>query len=197
MFRKLSTVALAAAGVALIAGSPVQAQSVADFYKGRTVTLVYGFGAGGTYGRYSLTLADFLSKYIPGNPKIVAQSMPGAGGLKAANYAYNVMPKDGSSLYMPVDSLIISQLLRPNKVKFQADKFTWLAGGGIRGGISHGNTDDLGYHSVEDVVTVHDFHATMLHLLGVNHEKFTFKFQGLDFRLTGVEEAHVLKTLLA
>ena len=73
----------------------------------------------------------------------------------------------------------------------------WLAGGGIRGGISHGNTDDLGYHSVEDVVTVHDFHATMLHLLGVNHEKFTFKFQGLDFRLTGVEEAHVLKTLLA
>ena len=126
MFRKLSTVALAATGVALIAGSPVQAQSVADFYKGRTGTLVYGFGAGGTYGRYSLTLADFLSKYIPGNPKIVAQSMPGAGGLKAANYAYNVMPKDGSSLYMPVDSLIISQLLRPNKVKFQADKFTWL-----------------------------------------------------------------------
>jgi len=44
---------------------------------------------------------------------------------------------------------------------------------------------------------VHDFHATMLHLLGVNHDKFTFKFQGLDFRLTGVEEAHVLKTLLA
>ena len=73
----------------------------------------------------------------------------------------------------------------------------WLAGGGIRGGISHGNTDDLGYHSVEDVVTVHDFHATMLHLLGVNHKKFTFKFQGLDFRLTGVEEAQILKTLLA
>jgi hypothetical protein len=73
----------------------------------------------------------------------------------------------------------------------------WLAGGGIRGGISHGNTDDFGYHSVEDVVTVHDFHATMLHLLGVNHEKFTFKFQGLDFRLTGVEEANVLKPLLA
>ena len=73
----------------------------------------------------------------------------------------------------------------------------WLAGGGIRGGISHGNTDDLGYHSVEDVVTVHDFHATMLHLLGVNHKKFTFKFQGLDFRLTGVEEANILKTLLA
>ena len=73
----------------------------------------------------------------------------------------------------------------------------WLAGGGIKGGISHGNTDDFGYHSVEDVVTVHDFHATMMHLLGVNHEKFTFKFQGLDFRLSGVEEAHVLRNLIA
>ena len=73
----------------------------------------------------------------------------------------------------------------------------WMAGGGIRGGISHGNTDDLGYHSVEDVVTVHDFHATMLHLLGIDHEKFTFKFQGLDFRLSGVEEAHILKNLIA
>ena len=73
----------------------------------------------------------------------------------------------------------------------------WMAGGGIRGGISHGNTDDLGYHSVEDVVTVHDFHATMLHLLGIDHEKFTFKFQGLDFRLSGVEKAHILKNLIA
>lgn len=126
MLKKLSTGALAALGVALIAASPVKAQSVEDFYKGRTVTLVYGFGAGGTYGKYSLMLAEFLSKHIPGHPKIVAQSMPGAGGLKAANFAYNVMPKDGSSLYMPVDSMIISQLLRPKKVKFQADKFTWL-----------------------------------------------------------------------
>jgi tripartite-type tricarboxylate transporter receptor subunit TctC len=126
MFKKLSVGALAALGVAIIAASPVKAQSVEDFYKGRTITLVYGFGAGGTYGRYSLTLADFLSRYIPGHPKIVAQSMPGAGGLKAANFAYNVMAKDGSGLYMPVDSMIISQLLRPKKVKFQADKFTWL-----------------------------------------------------------------------
>ena len=126
MFKLLSAGALAALGVALIAASPVKAQSVDDFYKGRTVTLVYGFGACGTYGKYSLMLAEFLSKHIPGNPKIVAQSMPGAGGLKAANFAYNVMPKDGSSLYMPVDSMVISQLLRPNKVKFQADKFIWL-----------------------------------------------------------------------
>ncbi len=73
----------------------------------------------------------------------------------------------------------------------------WMAGGGIKGGISYGNTDEFGYNAVEDVVTVHDFHATMLQLLGIQHEKFTYKFQGLDFRLTGVEEAHVLKKILA
>ena len=73
----------------------------------------------------------------------------------------------------------------------------WMAGGGIKGGMSYGNTDDFGYNAVEDVVTVHDFHATILKLLGIQHDKFTYKFQGLDFRLTGVEEAHVLKNILS
>ena len=62
----------------------------------------------------------------------------------------------------------------------------WMAGGGIRPGHSHGATDDLGYNAVEDVVHIHDFHATMLHLLGIDHRKLTFRFQGRDFRLTDV-----------
>ncbi len=62
----------------------------------------------------------------------------------------------------------------------------WMAGGGIRGGISHGATDEFGYNAVEDVVDVHDFHATLLHLLGMEHKKLTFRFQGRDFRLTDV-----------
>ena len=73
----------------------------------------------------------------------------------------------------------------------------WLAGGGIRGGLSYGATDDLGYAAVQDVVNVHDLHATMLHLLGIDHERFTFKFQGLDARLSGVEPAKVIKGILA
>lgn len=73
----------------------------------------------------------------------------------------------------------------------------WMAGGGIKGGTSYGATDDLGYNAVENVVTVHDFHATMLHLLGINHERFTYKFQGLDMRLTGVEPARVVNDLIA
>ena len=73
----------------------------------------------------------------------------------------------------------------------------WMAGGGIKGGTAYGNTDEFGYHAVENVVTVHDFHATMLHLLGINHERFTYKHQGLDMRLTGVEKARVVQDLLA
>jgi len=73
----------------------------------------------------------------------------------------------------------------------------WLAGGGIKGGVTYGATDELGYNSVENVVHVRDLHATMLHLLGIDHQRFTHKFQGLAMRLTGVEEAHVIRRVLA
>jgi len=73
----------------------------------------------------------------------------------------------------------------------------FLAGGGIKPGFSWGNTDELGYNAVENPVHVRDFHATMLHQFGIDHKKLTYRFQGLDFRLTGVEEAHVVKEILA
>jgi hypothetical protein len=72
----------------------------------------------------------------------------------------------------------------------------FLAGGGVKGGTSYGATDEFGYNAIEDKVHVRDFHATMLHMLGIDHQRLTYKFQGLDFRLTGVEEAHVVKALL-
>jgi uncharacterized protein (DUF1501 family) len=72
----------------------------------------------------------------------------------------------------------------------------WLAGAGVRGGYVHGATDELGYAAVEKVTTVHDLHATMLHQLGIQHDAFSFKFQGLDARLSGVEGANVIKEIL-
>jgi hypothetical protein len=72
----------------------------------------------------------------------------------------------------------------------------WMAGGGIKGGISYGATDELGYNSVENVVHVNDLHATMLHLLGIDHERLTYRFQGRDFRLTDVS-GHVVNAILA
>jgi hypothetical protein len=73
----------------------------------------------------------------------------------------------------------------------------WLAGAGIRGGIVHGATDELGYAAIDKVTTVHDLHATMLHQLGIEHAAFSFKFQGLDARLTGVEGAKVIQDILS
>jgi len=73
----------------------------------------------------------------------------------------------------------------------------WMAGGGVRGGMSHGATDELGYNSVNNVVHIRDLHATMLHLLGINHSRFTVQYQGLDARLTGVEKANVVKEIIS
>jgi uncharacterized protein (DUF1501 family) len=72
----------------------------------------------------------------------------------------------------------------------------WLAGGGVKGGAVHGATDDLGYYAVEDICTVYDLWATVLHLLGLNHEELTYRFGGRDFRLTDVH-GEVIKAVLA
>lgn len=73
----------------------------------------------------------------------------------------------------------------------------WMAGGGAKGGAVYGETDDFSYNIVKDPLHIRDFHATVLNLLGMDHERFTFKFQGLEQRLTGVEPAHVVPELLA
>lgn len=73
----------------------------------------------------------------------------------------------------------------------------WMAGGGVRGGLVHGETDDFSYNVVKDPVHINEMNATILHLMGIDHERFTFKFQGLDQRLTGVEPMRVIRALLA
>jgi len=73
----------------------------------------------------------------------------------------------------------------------------WFAGGGFKPGFSFGATDELGYHAVEDRVSVHDIHATLLQLMGIDHQRFDYPFQGLDVRLTGVEPARVVQQLLS
>lgn len=73
----------------------------------------------------------------------------------------------------------------------------WMCGGGIKPGITHGASDEFGYNAVENVCHVRDVHATMLHLFGIDHKRFTFKHQGLDFKLTGVVPAKVIEPILA
>jgi hypothetical protein len=72
----------------------------------------------------------------------------------------------------------------------------WMAGAGVKAGYSHGLTDDFGYNIIKDPVHVHDFQATMLHLMGIDHEQLVYKFQGRRFRLTDVH-GNVIKSLLS
>jgi hypothetical protein len=73
----------------------------------------------------------------------------------------------------------------------------WMAGGGIKPGITYGSTDDFSFNPAENPVHIRDLHATVLHLLGIDHERLTYRSQGLDFRLTGVDPAKVVGGILA
>src|ERR1700756_2360399 len=77
---------------------PAAAQSVADFYSGKNINVLIGTTTGGGYDLYARTLAHHLGRHIPGNPKILPQNMPGAGGLRSVNYLYSVAPKDGTAI---------------------------------------------------------------------------------------------------
>lgn len=72
----------------------------------------------------------------------------------------------------------------------------WMAGGGVKGGMVHGETDEFSYNVIRDPVHIRDINATILHCLGIDHSKLTYRFQGLDQKLTGVEEAHPVKAIL-
>jgi tripartite-type tricarboxylate transporter receptor subunit TctC len=109
---------------ATFAGS-ANAQSAAEFYKGKSVTLVIGFSAGGGYDLYARHLGRHIGKHIPGNPTIVPQNMPGAGSLKAANFLYSAAPKDGSAFGTFARTTGINPLLESGAT-FDGTKFTWL-----------------------------------------------------------------------
>jgi tripartite-type tricarboxylate transporter receptor subunit TctC len=112
-------------GVLGMPGAAV-ADPVADFYKGKTVNVLIGVGAGGEYDLQARLVARHLGKHIPGNPTVVAQNMTGAGGLKMANYLYEVAPKDGTSIGMIANSFPALQVIGLDGLQFDASKFGWL-----------------------------------------------------------------------
>ena len=118
-------IALFAAMLALAANS-ARADAVEDFYKSRQLNLVVGYGPGGGYDVYARLIARHLGRYIPGNPGIVVQNMPGAGSLRAVNYLANTAPRDGSVIAtFARDMPMLSIIGQPN-ARFDARKFTWL-----------------------------------------------------------------------
>src|SRR4051812_41551430 len=120
---------LAAFGFALVtlAAQPAAAQqSVEQFYKGKTITLYIGFAAGGSYDYYGHEVARTIGRYIPGNPQVVPQSMPGAGSFQAANFLYNVAPKDGTALGIVTQTLALEDALGTQGVRYKAAEFGWV-----------------------------------------------------------------------
>ena len=112
--------------VAVAAMAATAAEVSAQSYAGKTMKIIVPYGPGGTYDKYSQSFTKHLAKHIPGNPTIIVQHMPGAGGGKAMNWAYNVMAPDGYNLLIPLDNTVLNQLLRPEKARYDARKFTWL-----------------------------------------------------------------------
>jgi tripartite-type tricarboxylate transporter receptor subunit TctC len=118
----LGSAALLANGVA----RPAVAESIADFYKGKNVALLLGTGPGGSYDLYARIFADHLGKHIPGNPNIIVEHMPGAGGVTAGNHLYGSGSQDGTKVLLS-HAIIMSEVLDPKAgVRFQSSRFNWI-----------------------------------------------------------------------
>jgi tripartite-type tricarboxylate transporter receptor subunit TctC len=116
--------AIAAVALLLAVAGVARADPVEEFYRGRTVTILVGFTAGGGYDLYARLLGRHIGKYIPGNPTVVVQNMPGAGSMKAVQYVYGVAAKDGLTLATVSRGMVTEPLL--NGANFDPVKLTWL-----------------------------------------------------------------------
>jgi tripartite-type tricarboxylate transporter receptor subunit TctC len=117
--------------IALFAAADASAQtasdeSVAEFYRGKTLTIVVGHESGTGYDFFGRTLARHITRHMPGNPTVVAQNMPGAGGLRAANWLYNVAPKDGTTISVLAPETALKPIFGDSAATYEPAKFTWI-----------------------------------------------------------------------
>jgi tripartite-type tricarboxylate transporter receptor subunit TctC len=105
--------------------SSARAEPIADFYSGRTVTLIIGSGVGGSYDAGGRLIAQYLKRYIPGNPTVVPQNMPGASSVRAAEYIYNVAPRDGTTLGFVQPTIVLNKVLEP-AAKYDPRQLSWI-----------------------------------------------------------------------
>ena len=132
MVRRLRTINLAVLAIgwsvaATFAPAPARSDEISDFYAGRTVQLIIGYAPGGGYDDYARLLGRHIGRHIPGDPTVVVQNMPGAGSIRAANYLYNIAPRDGSVFGGFARGIFIDPLLgRAEGMRFTPAKFGWL-----------------------------------------------------------------------
>ena len=112
--------------LAALAGAPAQAQSVEEFYRGKTIRFLAGYGAGTGYDVYMRVVQRHIGSHIPGNPNVLPENMPGAGGLVMTNYLYNVAARDGTVIGLPSRNLVVEPLHGNDAAKYDAKKFNWI-----------------------------------------------------------------------
>lgn len=118
----LVTIVLWGISIPFAASAPAQD----NFYEGRHITLIVSTAAGTLYDTYARLTANFLPQYIPGNPDVIVQNMPGAGGLQATNYMYNIAPRDGTVIAGTHNSVPMAPLLSPNAAQFDVNRLSWI-----------------------------------------------------------------------
>jgi tripartite-type tricarboxylate transporter receptor subunit TctC len=126
------------------------ANAQAPFYQGKTITIVVGTKAGDVYDLYARLMGEYLSKHIPGNPNFIAQNIPGAGSMIAANHVYNVAKPDGLTIGAIFPALYFDQLLKRDQVKFDWTKFSWI-GSTVTSNHQMYMRADAPYKSIDDV----------------------------------------------
>jgi tripartite-type tricarboxylate transporter receptor subunit TctC len=137
------------AALLLTSQTLVQAQQEA-FYQGKTIKVVVGFTSGGFYDRWSRLLARYVPNYLPGNPEMIVQNMPGAGGLIAANHVYNVAKSDGLTIGMTSYGMYLDQMVDRKEVQYDVRKFHWI-GSPEKSEILLYMRSDAPYKSIEDI----------------------------------------------
>ena len=123
--RRMIACASVALAATAICAAPAAAQSVAEFYKGKTIAILMGTQPGGSYDLYGRVLGEHLARHIPGNPAIIMEHMPGAGGVIAGNHLYGPGPQDGTKILLS-HSIPLAEKLEPKGVRFESAKFQWL-----------------------------------------------------------------------
>ena len=124
---RTGSLACAAALAIVCATTAARADNVADFFRGRTITIQVGFGAGGGYDITTRIVARHFGDHIPGNPTVVVQNLPGGGSMKLANYIYNAAPKDGTMLGVFTSAVSVEPVYGDKQARFDARKFEWIA----------------------------------------------------------------------
>jgi len=137
--------------LALSAASAARADAVADFYKGKTINVVVGYGPGGGYDVYTRLLVRHMPRYVPGNPAMVVQNMPGAGSLRAANFIGNAASRDGLTLGVIGAPAALEPLFGNNDAKFETSGFGWL-GNMIRDTAACGTWHNSGIKSLDQII---------------------------------------------